>query len=175
MAIHVEIGEVAVHPLADVVGQPADGQNVRRGVEREAVFGAQALLSQDLGGDWFQTRVICSKGVGPKRVGRTGRFNPGFRCFGLGGKRRHVLMIPKSGCCGSRAEWGAVSKGFVPQGLKPSIILRNLVARVNSCPFKTWPNCNPARVRVRRRWTVGWITFERKPVAYTASSSLKQR
>ena len=28
VAIDVEVGEVAVHPLADVVGQPADCQNI---------------------------------------------------------------------------------------------------------------------------------------------------
>ena len=64
VAIDVEVGEVAVHPLADMVGQPAHRQNVRRGVERKPVFGAQTLLGQHLGGDRLQARVVSPKGMG---------------------------------------------------------------------------------------------------------------
>jgi hypothetical protein len=64
MAIDVEVGEVAVQALADVVGQPADCQNVRRGVEREPVFSAETPLSHHLGGDRLQMRVVGAKGMG---------------------------------------------------------------------------------------------------------------
>ena len=37
MAIDVEVGFVAVHPLADGIGQPADGEDVCRTVERERI------------------------------------------------------------------------------------------------------------------------------------------
>ena len=64
VAIDVEVGEVAVHPLADMVGQPANGQNVGGGVEREAVVGAETLLGHHLGGDRLQTLVVGPKGMG---------------------------------------------------------------------------------------------------------------
>ena len=64
VAIDVEVGKVAVHPLADMVGQPAYCQHIRRGVKREAVVSAEALLGHHPGGDRLETRVIRPKGVG---------------------------------------------------------------------------------------------------------------
>jgi len=37
MAVHVEVGDVAMHPLAHMVGQPADGQDVTGAIERYAI------------------------------------------------------------------------------------------------------------------------------------------
>ncbi len=64
MAIDVEVGEVAVHPLTDMVGQPAHRQNVRRGIKRKPIFGVQTLLGQHLGGDRLQARIVSPKGMG---------------------------------------------------------------------------------------------------------------
>ena len=64
VAIDVEVGEVAVHPLAHMVGQPANGKHIGESVEREAVFGAETLLGQHLGGDRLQARVVGLKCMG---------------------------------------------------------------------------------------------------------------
>ena len=58
VAIDVEVADVAVALLANVVGEPAEGQQVGRAVEREAVVGSQALAGQDLGGDGLKARVV---------------------------------------------------------------------------------------------------------------------
>ena len=47
VAIYVEEAGVSVAVLAHVVGQPADGQQVRRAVQRDAVFGVQTLAGQN--------------------------------------------------------------------------------------------------------------------------------
>ena len=58
VAIDVEVADVAVALLANVVGEPAEGQQVGRAVEREAVVGVQALAGQDFLGDGLQPRVV---------------------------------------------------------------------------------------------------------------------
>ena len=63
VAIDVEVGHVAVHPLAHVVGQPAHGQHVGRAIEREAVFRAEPLLRHHFGGNRLKPRVIGLKCV----------------------------------------------------------------------------------------------------------------
>ena len=47
MAVHVEIGGVAMHPLAHQVGHVAQRQNVGRAVQRKAVFARQAYARLD--------------------------------------------------------------------------------------------------------------------------------
>ncbi len=88
VAIDVEVGHVAVHPLAHVVGQPAHGQHVVRAIEREAVVGAEPLLGQDLGGDGLQPRVVGAKGMR-----RRGRLFADFQRVGR--QWGHALMIPE--------------------------------------------------------------------------------
>ena len=61
VAIHVEEAGVAVALLAHVIGEPADGEQVRRTVERDAVVGGQALAGQDFVGDRLQVRVVDVK------------------------------------------------------------------------------------------------------------------
>ena len=61
VAIDVEEADVAVALLAHVIGEPADGQQVGRAVERDAVFGGQALAGQHLFGDRLQPRVVDLK------------------------------------------------------------------------------------------------------------------
>src|ERR1700724_2732556 len=48
VAMDVEVGDVAMHPLAHMVSQPADGQDVAGAVERYAIFEGQTLFSEDL-------------------------------------------------------------------------------------------------------------------------------
>ena len=57
VAIDVVIGDVAVALFADVVGQPADGKQIGRLVERDAVVKGEALAREDFVGDGFQVRV----------------------------------------------------------------------------------------------------------------------
>ena len=61
VAIDVEVGDVAVHPLAHVVGQPPDGENVARAIERQRVVLRQPLLRHHLVGDGLQACVIGLK------------------------------------------------------------------------------------------------------------------
>ncbi len=64
VAIDVEVGHIAVHPLAHTVGQPAHGQHVRGAVEYESVVEAQPFTVHHLGGNVLQPRVVRAKGCG---------------------------------------------------------------------------------------------------------------
>ena len=64
VAIDVEVGHVAVHPLAHMVGQPTHGQHVT--VSRRATRPSSALsrsLGHHLGGDGLQAGVVGLKCV----------------------------------------------------------------------------------------------------------------
>jgi hypothetical protein len=61
--VDVEVGSVGVHPLADMVGQPPDGENVTRAIERQRIFGRKALLRHHLFVDGLQPRLVGLKGV----------------------------------------------------------------------------------------------------------------
>ena len=52
MAVDVEVRLVAVHAFANVVGHPADGQNVAGAIKSESVIGVQPLASNNLGVNW---------------------------------------------------------------------------------------------------------------------------
>ena len=56
--VDVEVADVAVPLLAHVVGQPAQRQQVRRAIQRQAVVEVQALAGQHLIGDRPQPRVV---------------------------------------------------------------------------------------------------------------------
>ena len=64
MAIDVEVGHVAVQPLAYVVCQPTDREDVGRGVEHHALVRTKPLLSQYFGCDRLQARIVGPKGMG---------------------------------------------------------------------------------------------------------------
>ena len=68
--VHVEVGDVAVHPLAHRVGHPAHGQDVARAIQRHAVVEAQPLARLDPGGNRPQRRVAGLEAVPRSRVGR---------------------------------------------------------------------------------------------------------
>jgi len=55
--VHVEVGNVAVHPLAHRICHPAHGQNVVRAIERHAVVEAQPLARLHLGRNRAQPRI----------------------------------------------------------------------------------------------------------------------
>ena len=58
MAIHVEIGFIAVHALADMVRQPADRQNIAGSIQSQSVVSIEAFASQDLLVDRHKAGII---------------------------------------------------------------------------------------------------------------------
>ena len=59
--VHVEVGDVAMHPLAHCVRHPADGQNIAAAVERHAVVEAQPLARLHLRRNRPQRSIIRLK------------------------------------------------------------------------------------------------------------------
>src|SRR5882762_518692 len=57
VAINVEIGDVAVFFFADVVGEPADGQQIGRAIEVDAVFEREAFVGEDFARDGLQSFI----------------------------------------------------------------------------------------------------------------------
>ena len=58
VAVDVEVSLVAVQALADLVRQPADAQQIRSAVNRQAVLVGQPLAGVDLGADRFEASVF---------------------------------------------------------------------------------------------------------------------
>ncbi len=52
MPVDVEVSDVPVQLLADVICQPAHGQDIAAAIERNAIAKAQPLPGQDLLCDW---------------------------------------------------------------------------------------------------------------------------
>jgi hypothetical protein len=63
VAVDVEISLVAVPTLADVIGKPADGENVRGAVEREGIVGGETLVRKDLLFDRTEAEVVSLEGM----------------------------------------------------------------------------------------------------------------
>jgi hypothetical protein len=57
VAIDIEIADVAMTLFADVIGEPAEGEQVVRLEEREAVVAAEALARKDFGRDGIEAGV----------------------------------------------------------------------------------------------------------------------
>jgi hypothetical protein len=57
VTVDVEIGDVAMFLFADVVGEPADGEQVRRTIEFNAIFKREALIRENSIRDGSQLRV----------------------------------------------------------------------------------------------------------------------
>jgi hypothetical protein len=87
VAIDVEVGHIAVHPLAHMVGQPAHRQYIGGAVEHQTLVEVEPLASQHLGGNRLKARVVALKGVALKAGSLAG-----IRCFSL-----HNTIIPKQG------------------------------------------------------------------------------
>src|ERR1700758_352789 len=62
--VDVEVADVAVALFADVVRQPAKGQQIGRAVKRDAVFEAEPFAGQNLGSDGFEARIVDYRGRG---------------------------------------------------------------------------------------------------------------
>ena len=58
VAVHVEIGDVAVKPLAHQVGQVAERQDIGGAVERHTVLERQALAGFHLAANRVQTGIV---------------------------------------------------------------------------------------------------------------------
>ena len=70
--VDVEVGKVAVHPLADQVSHPADGEDIAGAIERKAVVEAEALAVLHLARDGDQRRIVGLKAVARLRgLGRS--------------------------------------------------------------------------------------------------------
>ena len=63
MPVDIEISNVAVQAFAHMIGQPANGQNISRPVERDPIVEIETLASQNLFGDRPQTGVVGLKAV----------------------------------------------------------------------------------------------------------------
>src|SRR6185437_7655588 len=57
VAVDVEKADVAMTLLADMIGEPAQGQEIVRFEEREAVFGGEALASEHFGRNGLEAKV----------------------------------------------------------------------------------------------------------------------
>ena len=87
VAIDVEVGHIAVHPLAHMIGQPAHRQHVGGAVEHQTIVEVQPLAGQYLGRNRLKALVMALKGVALK-----GGSVAGIPCFSL-----HNTIIPKQG------------------------------------------------------------------------------
>src|SRR5947209_4000219 len=58
MAVHIEVSLVAVQALADQIRHPADGQQIRSAIERQAVVYTQPLPTLDLVAKRQQARIV---------------------------------------------------------------------------------------------------------------------
>ena len=63
VAVDIEVSDVAVHPLANMVRQPADRQNVTRAVERQRVVSRQTFVRHHLVVNGPKARVVGLEGV----------------------------------------------------------------------------------------------------------------
>src|SRR5262249_48176274 len=63
MAIHVEIRLVAMHALANMVGQPAQGEEIRGAIERQRILRTEALTGHYFLMDEYQASIVGFKGV----------------------------------------------------------------------------------------------------------------
>ena len=64
MAIDVEISAITVQALANIVGQPSDGEDVACSVKQGAVVRVQAVAREDFVVDRVQARVVGLEVVG---------------------------------------------------------------------------------------------------------------
>src|ERR1700730_14959252 len=63
--VEVEVADVAVALFADVVRQPAQGQQIGRAVKGDAVFEGEPFGGENFGGGGFKPRIVdyWSRGV----------------------------------------------------------------------------------------------------------------
>src|SRR4029077_1767783 len=56
--VDVEVADVAVALFADVVREPAQGEQIGRAVKGDAVFEAEPFAGENFGGDGFEARIV---------------------------------------------------------------------------------------------------------------------
>src|SRR5271166_746606 len=61
VAIHIEIGLIAVHPFTHIIGHPAYSQNVSGAIERESIVGVESLSSQHFAVNRSKPRIVSLK------------------------------------------------------------------------------------------------------------------
>src|SRR5579859_958637 len=115
VAIDVEVRHVAVQALAHLVRQPAQGQDIRRAVERDGIVKVEPLTRKDLFSNRLKARVVSLK------------LMP--RCGSAGG---HVSRIIQN--CGAMlgripVDQRAVTKSIIPE--KTSICTRRCATPKN--------------------------------------------
>src|SRR5258708_10283462 len=79
VAVDVVIGDVPVALLADVVCEPADGQQIRRAIQHDAVVHRQPLTIENLIGDWLEPYVSNRKFAHSRSVKKFKRAKPQLR------------------------------------------------------------------------------------------------
>src|ERR1700739_2008053 len=62
--VNVEVANVAVALFADVVRQPAQGQQIGRAINGDAVLEAEPFAGQNFGGDGFEARIVDYRNSG---------------------------------------------------------------------------------------------------------------
>ena len=58
MAVYVEVSLIAMHPLANVISEPADRENVSSPIQGNRVLAAEALAGEDLLVNRRESRII---------------------------------------------------------------------------------------------------------------------
>ncbi len=64
MPVDVEIRRISMHPFANMIRHPADGENIARAVEGQCVFGVQPFAGENFPGDRFEPGVIGLEWMG---------------------------------------------------------------------------------------------------------------
>ena len=63
MAIDIEISHVSVEAFTNLIGQPAEGKDVRRAVECNGIFKREALPGKDFTGNGLKCGIVRLKPV----------------------------------------------------------------------------------------------------------------
>src|SRR5882672_131888 len=74
VTIDVVVGDVAVFLLADIIGEPADGEKVGRAIKLDAFVEGKAFAGADFVRDGFQSLVAKSQFTHFKSVEKFSRF-----------------------------------------------------------------------------------------------------
>ena len=137
VAIDVEVGHVAVHALAHVVGQPAHGQHVAGTVERKAVVKTEALPGEHLGGDGLKAGVVGVECVA-WGTGRPARAH-GLNAHTIDDTESRTPSLARWWCfrCAVGSETGYLRDGTRDQGIQRGAnrVRRDSAARA---PLPDW-------------------------------------
>jgi hypothetical protein len=68
--VHIEVGNIAVHALAHMIGQPAYRENIRGAVQGHAIVIIKTLASENFLGNGLEAWVIRLKAMPRRRKRR---------------------------------------------------------------------------------------------------------